>query len=76
MFFLIFFFAMSWIFSDSQLGVVKLGDFFGEQWLGKITLNFGDIPLFKKESDCAFFPDFPDFFKGPATLLGYSFLKW
>ena len=59
-FFLIFFFAISWIFAT---GAVKLGYFSGEQWLDIFSSIFGVNPLFKKESDCAFFPDFPKFLR-------------
>jgi len=46
--------SMWWI--TGRIG--KLEDFFREDWFDKNPPNFGTIPLFRKESDCAIFHDF------------------
>jgi len=59
-----------------RAGSAVFGNFFGEQPLNENLPNFGVVPLFKKESDCAIFYDFIEYFKGPATIFRYRFLIW
>jgi hypothetical protein len=72
MFFLCFFFAIWWIIEDLQPGQWKLGIFLG---IDKISPNFGIIPLFKKESDCAIFHDFIEFLRVRPIFLGTQSLN-
>jgi len=39
-------------------GTVKIGNFLRQKRFDKKSPNFGIIPLFRKESDCAIFHDF------------------
>jgi hypothetical protein len=56
-------------------GAVKIGNFFKQQWFHKISPNFGIIPLFKEESDCAIFHNFIEFLRVQPIFLGTQSLN-
>ena len=56
-------------------GAVKIGNFFRQQWFDENSPNFGIIPLFKKENDCAIFHDFIDFLRVRPIFSGTQFLN-
>jgi len=54
---------------------VKIGNFLRQKWFDEISPNFGIIPFFKRESDCAIFHDFIEFLRVQPIFSGTQSLN-
>ena len=56
--------------------MAKTGNFFGEEWFDKSSLNFGVIPLFKKKAIAPLYMILHKFLRVFGQDFRAGFLRW